>query len=76
MVLEGKLDNENGEARYSSVYLTYAYGQVLLHSLTAKHCNFQIIGSESTGTYRFVTGFYGLTGMPTEFQKSTGFTIN
>ena len=44
-------------------------GQVPLHSLTAKHCNFQIIGGESTGTYRFVTGFYDLTVMPTEFQK-------
>ena len=49
--------------------MTYAYGQVPLHPLTAKHCNFQIIGGESTGTYRFVTGFYGLTVMPTEFQK-------
>ena len=49
--------------------MTYAYGQVPLHPLTAKHCNFQIIGGESTGTYRFVTSFYGLTVMPTEFQK-------
>ena len=49
--------------------MTYAYGQIPLHLLTAKHCNFQIIGGESTGTYRFVTGFYGLTVMPTEFQK-------
>ena len=44
-------------------------GQVSLHQLTAKHCHFQIIGGESTGTYRFVTCFYGLTVMPTEFQK-------
>ena len=49
--------------------MTYAYGQVPLHLLTAKHCNFQIFGGESTGTYRFVTGFYGLSFMPTEFQK-------
>ena len=50
--------------------MTYAYGQIPLHLLTAKHCNFQIIGGESTGTYRFVTGFYyGLSVMPTEFQK-------
>ena len=64
-----RLDNSNGEVWYSSVDLTYAYGQIPLHALTAKHCNFQIIGGESTGTYRFVTGFYGLTVMPTEFQK-------
>ena len=56
MVAE-KLDNENGEALYSSVDMTYAYGQVPLRPLTAKQCNFQIIGGESTGTYRFVTGF-------------------
>ena len=51
--------------------MTYAYGEVPLHLLTAKHCNFQIIGGESRGTYRFVTGFYGLSVMPTEFQKVT-----
>ena len=49
--------------------MTYAYGQIPLNQLTAKHCNFQIIGGESTGTYRFVTGFYCLKVMPTEFQK-------
>ena len=64
-----KLDSSNGKAWYSTLDMTYAYGQVPLHLLTAKHCNFQIIGGESTGTYRFVTGFYGLTVMPTEFQK-------
>ena len=68
MVAE-KLDTEKGEAWFSSVDMTYAYGQVPLHLLTAKHCNFQIMGGESTGTYRFVTGFYGLSVMPTEFQK-------
>ena len=52
-----KLDSSNGEAWYSTLDMTYAYGQVPLHLLTAKHCNFQIIGGESTGTYRFVTGF-------------------
>ena len=64
-----RLDSEEGEVRYSSVDLMYAYGQVPLHAMTSKHCNFQIIGDDSTGPYRFVTGFYGLTGMPTEFQK-------
>ena len=49
--------------------MTYAYGQIHLHPLTAKHFNFQIIGGESMGTYRFVTGSYGLTVMPTKFQK-------
>ena len=49
--------------------MTYAYGQVPLHELTKKHCNFQIVGGKSTGTYRIITGYYGLTVMPTEFQK-------
>ena len=64
-----KLDIETGEAWFSSVDLNYAYGQVTMHISTAKHCNFQIIGGESTGTYRFVSGFYGLSVTPTEFQK-------
>ena len=64
-----KLDTEEREAWFSSVDMTYAYGQVPLHQLTAKHCNFQIIGGKSTGTYRFITGFFGLSVMPREFQK-------
>ena len=49
--------------------MQYAYGQVPLNEKTAKHCNFQIVGGKATGTYRFITGFYGLTVMPTEFRK-------
>ena len=41
---------------FSSVDMTNAYGRVPLQLLTAKHCNFQIVGGEFTGTYRFVTG--------------------
>ena len=33
------------------------------------NCNFQKLVRESTGSYRFVTGFYGPTVMLTEFQK-------
>ena len=64
MVAE-KRDVEKGDAWFSSVDMTYAYGQVPLYLLTAKHCNFQVIGGESTGTYRFVISFYGLSVMPT-----------
>ena len=49
--------------------MTYAYGEVPLHLLTAKNCNFQIIGGDATGTYRFVTDFYGLTVMSIDFQR-------
>ena len=46
-----------------------------LHELTKRHCNFQIIGLKSTGTYRFTTGYYGLTIMPTELQKVMDLTL-
>ena len=64
-----KLDEKDGEAWYSPVDMTYAYGQIPLQELTKRHCNFQIVGGKSTGTYRFTTGFYGLTLMTIEFQK-------
>ena len=66
-----QLDNkEQGKAFYTSLDMRYAYGQVPLDEETAKHRNFQIIGGKATGTYRFITGFYGLTIMPTEFQEA------
>ena len=64
-----KLNQEEGEAWCSSVDMTYAYGQIPLHELIKKHCNFQIVGGKSTGTYRFTTRYYGRTVIPTEFQK-------
>ena len=49
--------------------LEYAYSQLNLDPETSLHCNFKIISGEGTGTYRFFTGFHGLTDMPAEFQK-------
>ena len=46
-----------------------------LHEMTKRHCNFQIIGGKSTGTYRFTTGYYSVTIMPTEFQKVMDLTL-
>ena len=57
MVAE-KLHGELGKAWYLSVDMTYKYSQIPLQLLTAKHCNFQVFGGESTGTYRFVTEFF------------------
>ena len=74
MVAE-KIDGKEGQVFYSSVDMKYAYGQIPLDESTAKHCNFQIIGGKSTGTYKFVTGHYGLTIMPTEFQKVMDLTL-
>ena len=39
-----KSDEKEGEAWYSSVDMTYAYGQFPLQELTKRHSNFQIFG--------------------------------
>ena len=65
-IVNGK---QEGEVRFTSLDMLYAYGQTTLHPETAKHCNLQKIGGETTSTYAFKTGFYGLTIMPLEFQK-------
>ena len=69
-------NSQNGQQAYfSTLDLKYAYSQLQLHKDTAKHCNFNIICGECTGTYRFKTGFYGLTDMPTEFQITIDYTL-
>ena len=70
-----ELEKSEGEAWYSSVDMTYAYGQIPIHELTKRHCNLQIVGGKSTGKYRFTTGYYGPTVMPTEFQKLMDLTL-
>ena len=60
---------------FSSIDLKYAYSQMNRHPETAKHCNFNIVIGDMTGTYRFKTGFYGLTDMPAEFQKPMDYTL-
>ena len=49
--------------------------QLKYHPDTSRHCNFNIICGNSTGTYRFIFGFYGLTDMPAEFQKAMDYTL-
>ena len=58
-----------------TIDLKYAYSLLKLHAETSRHCNFNIICGDTTGTYRFKTGFYGLTDMPAEFQKAMDFTL-
>ena len=50
--------------------LKYAYSQLKLAADTAKKCNFNMVGGKATGTYRFLTGFFGLADMQAEFQKA------
>ena len=70
-ILQHLTNTQNGQQAYfTTLDLKYAYSQLKLHHDTAKHCNFNIICGEPTGTYRFKTGFYGLTDMPAEFQKA------
>ena len=64
-----------GQAWFTTIDLKYAYSQIPLHPDTAKHLNFNLVSGESTGTYRFLTGFYGLTEMPAKFQKALDSTL-
>ena len=69
-------DSNHGEnVCFSTIYINYAYSQLNLHPDTARHCNFNVICGDATGTYRFKTGFYGLTDMPAEFQKAMDYTL-
>ena len=60
---------------FSTLDLRYKYGQLPLYEATTKHCNSNIRGGQVTGTYRFITGFYGLTDMPAELQKAIDTTL-
>ena len=62
--------SNEGQVLFSTIDLRYACSQLPLDEDTAKQCNFNIIGGQATETYRFNTGFYGLTDMPAEFPKA------
>ena len=70
------INTQNGQQVYfTTLDSKYAYSHLKLHHDTAKHCNFNIICGEFTGTYRYKTGFYGPTDMPAEFQKAMDYTL-
>ena len=69
-------EKKQGEMYFTTMDLTYAYGQLPLSEETSVHCNFSLVGGRSTGTYRFRTGFYGLTSMPAEFQRVMDSILN
>ena len=64
-------EKRSGDLIFTTINLTYAYGQLPESAETSVQCNFSLIGGRSTGTYRFKTGFYGLTTMPAEFERAT-----
>ena len=59
-----------GKAWFTYLQLKYAFIQLPLSDLISSQSNFSIFCGEATGMYRFKTGFYGLTDLPTEFQKA------
>ena len=65
-----ELKNNPGTIYFSKINLKYVYSQIPLHKVTQKHCNFNILGGNATGTYSFINGFYGLTEMPATIQKA------
>ena len=64
-----------GQACFTTIDLKHAYSQIPFHPDTVKHSNFNLVSGETTGTYQFLTGFYGPTDMPAEFQKALGSTL-
>ena len=69
-------ERKPGDVYLSTMDLTYAYGQLSLSPKTSVQCNFSLVGGKPTGTYRFRTGFYGLTTMPAEFQRVMDTTLS
>ena len=55
--------------------LKNAYSQLALDKFTSNQCNFSIVGGDITGTYQFLTGFYGLGDMLKEFQRVMDSTL-
>ena len=55
---------------FTSLDLKFAFSQIPLSDEVSRQCNFNIVCGEQTGTYRFKTGFYGLTDKPKVFQKA------
>ena len=49
-------DKKASEVLFTSLGMQYAHGQTVLHTETARHSNFQIVGGESSGTDAFNTG--------------------
>ena len=64
-----------GEVWFTNLDLKNAYSQLALDKFTSNQCNSSIVGGDITGTYQFLTGFYGLGDMPNEFQRVIDSTL-
>ena len=68
--------NLPGKVLFTSLDIKYAFSQLQLSDSVSNHCNFNIVCGDATVTYRFKTGFYGLSDMPEEFQKEMDNTLS
>ena len=68
-------NNSAGELWFTNLDLKNAYSQFSLDNFTSSQCNFTLVGGDITGTYQFLTGFYGLGDMPNEFQRVMDSTL-
>ena len=60
---------------FTNLYLKNPYSQLALDKFTSNQCNFNIVGGDITGTYQFLTGFYGLGDTLNEFQRVMDSTL-
>ena len=74
--LASQISNDSaGEVWFTNLDLKNAYSQLSLDNFTSNQCNFSLVGGDITGTYQFLTGFYGLGDMPNEFQRVLDSTL-
>ena len=52
-----------------------AYSHFSLNNFTSNQCNCSLVSGDITGTYQFLTGFYGLGDMPNEIQRFMDSTL-
>ena len=69
-----ELKTQEGKLHFSKIHL--ANSQLPLHPDTQKHCNLNILGGNTTGMYKFLKGFYGLTDLPATLQRMTDTTLD
>ena len=62
-------------AYFATLDLQYAYSQLNLHSVTARHCTFNIESGDMTGSHCFKTGIYGLTDVRAKFRRAIDCTL-
>ena len=57
-----------GQVWFSNLDLKTAYSQLKL----CESSKYSLVGADTTGIYRFLTGLYGIGKMPNEFQRVKG----